>query len=119
MRSIVLATLTVVSALPAADWPGREWERADPSEFALDTGKLAQARDYALTAEGSGYVIYEGKLVMSWGDPTRRYDLKSTSKSIGGTLLGIALKDGKVRFDDSAKSFHPTFGVPPETNAQI
>ena len=55
---------------------------------------------------------------MTWGDPAQRYDLKSTSKSIGGTLLGIALKERKVQLDDLAAKYHPTFGVPPETNSQ-
>lgn len=102
----------------AAPWPTDRWATATPSEMGLDAAKLAQARDYALTAEGSGHIIYKGKLVMSWGDPAQRYDLKSTSKSIGDTLLGIALKDRKVQLDDLAKKYHPTFGVPPATNAQ-
>ena len=55
---------------------------------------------------------------MSWGDSTRLYDLKSSSKSIGVTLLGVALKDGKVQLHDPAKKYHPDFGVPPATNAQ-
>ena len=107
-----------ITSCGADTWPGKEWETATPSDTGLDPTKLAQARDYALTAEGAGYIIHKGKLVMSWGDATQRYDLKSTSKSIGGTLLGIALKDQKVRLDDLARKYHPTFGVPPETNAQ-
>jgi len=113
--------LWCLPALPpnllAAEWPGNAWPEATPSELGLDVTRLEEARDYALRAEGTGYIIHKGKLVMSWGDPTQRYDLKSSSKAIGGTLLGIALKDGKVRLDDPAKRFHPTFGVPPESNA--
>ena len=55
---------------------------------------------------------------MTWGDQGRLYDLKSTSKSIGVTLLGVAIGDGKVRLDDLAVKHHPSFGTPPETNAQ-
>jgi CubicO group peptidase (beta-lactamase class C family) len=99
-------------------WPGDSWPAAAPAELGLDSGKLEQARDYALTAGGSGHIIYQGKLVLSWGDPAVRYDLKSTTKSIGVTLLGIALKDGKVKLDDPANKHHPSFGVPPETNAE-
>ena len=112
-----LAVLTAANII-AAEFPGKEWPTATPVEMGLDETKLIEARDYALTADGSGCVIYKSKLVMSWGDPTQRYDLKSTSKSIGGTLLGITLKDEKVRLDDPAAKYHPTFGVPPETNAQ-
>jgi len=115
---VLLAAVAFLSGqAKALLWPGKQWETATPAELGLDTRKLEQARDYALTAEGSACIIYQGKLVMSWGDPTQRYDLKSTSKAIGVTLLGLALKDGKVALDDPAKKFQPTFGLPPETNA--
>jgi CubicO group peptidase (beta-lactamase class C family) len=89
-----------------------------PIENGLDDAKLAQARDYALTAEGSGCIIHRGRLVMQWGDQSALYDLKSSSKAIGVTVLGLALKDGLVKLDDPAKKFHPTFGTPPESNAE-
>ena len=104
-------------SLFAVEWPEKSWPHSNPTELGLDAAKLEQARDYALTAEGSGYIVYKGKLVMSWGDPAQRYDLKSSSKAIGGTLLGITLKDGKANLDDPARKFHPKFGVPPESNA--
>ncbi len=121
VRIAVLFLLTLIltgAQLRGADFPEKGWPTATPSELGLDTTKLQRARDYALTAEGSGQIIYKGKLVMRWGDPAQRYDLKSTSKSIGGTLLGIALKDRRVQLDDFAVKYHPTFGVPPETNWQ-
>ena len=48
----------------------------------MDKAKLQQARDYALSAKGSGMITRRGRLVLSWGDLTQKYDLKSTSKSI-------------------------------------
>ncbi len=120
-RTILLhALLLPALALAAwgADFPGQQWPAATPAELGLDEAKLAQARDYALTGEGSGCVIFRGKLVMSWGDPAALYDLKSSSKAIGITVLGLALKDGKVKLDDPATKFHPSFGTPPESNAQ-
>ncbi len=92
------------------------WPRAKPAQVGMDEAKLAQARDYALTGGGSGYIIRYGKLVMSWGSPTKRYDLKSTTKSIGVTALGLAIADGKIKLSDKAAKFHPSFGVPPESN---
>lgn len=82
----------------------------------MDAGELAQARDYALTGEGSGMIIRHGKMVLSWGDLKARYDLKSTTKSFGAAAFGLALLDGKLRLEDRAIKFHPTLGVPPETN---
>lgn len=114
----LLFSVFIASALHAAGWPGKEWEKATPDSLGINAEKLAQARDYALTGEGSGFIIYQGKLVMSWGDAAALYDLKSSSKSIGSSILGLALKDGKVKLDDLAKSHHSNFGVPPEENAK-
>src|SRR5262249_43136963 len=47
----------------------------------------------------------------------RRYDLKSSTKSIGVTALGLAIQDGKVQLEDRARRHYPDLGVPPEDNA--
>lgn len=100
-----------------AGWPETSWPVAMPSDVGLDETKLWQARDYALTGEGSGMIIRHGKQVLAWGDLKRIYDLKSTTKSFGSTVLGLALLDGKVKLDDPVTKHFPGFGVPPETNA--
>lgn len=99
-------------------WPALKWERTTPEAAGMDQSQLQRAREYALTGEGSGYIVRGGSLVMEWGDPRRRYDLKSTTKSFGSIALGVAIKDGKVRLDAPARSYHPTLGVPPESNAE-
>ena len=33
------------------------------------------------------------------------------------TALGIAIKDGKLDLQAPARRYHPTLGVPPESNA--
>lgn len=102
----------------AAAWPEAEWATARPAEVGLAEVRLNEARDYALTGGGSGMIVRRGKVVLTWGDQAKFYDLKSSSKSIGVTLLGVAMLDGKVKLDDPATKHHPTFGVPPEVNAQ-
>ncbi|MGH9660280.1 MAG: serine hydrolase [Bryobacteraceae bacterium] len=92
------------------------WPKATPQEAGMDAAKLARARDYALGGGGSGIVIHEGKQVYAWGDLKVTYDLKSTTKSIGVTALGLALADGKVKLADLAKAYLPELGVPPEGN---
>lgn len=102
--------------LTAAEFPGAEWPTATPAAVSMAEARLQAARDYALTGEGAGLIIRHGKLVMRWGDEARRFDVKSSSKAIGVTLLGIALQDGKVKLDDSAVRYQPELGVPPESN---
>ena len=111
--ALLFATLPLV----AADWPGKQWESVLPAAMGLDEANLTKVKDYALAGGGSGCIIYRGKRVLAWGSQSELYDLKSTSKSIGVTLLGVAMKDGKVRLDDPAKKHHPNFGIPPEANA--
>lgn len=89
---------------------------ASPEWLGMDRTKLETARGYALQGGGSGCVIRGGKLVMAWGDQKQRYDLYSTTKSIGVTALGLALMDGKVRLEDKARTHLPEVGLPPEIN---
>ena len=99
-------------------WPSKEWSQATPAEVGLGLGKLETARDYALSAGGSGCIVRHGRLVLTWGDARQLYDLKSSTKSFGSMALGLAVKDGKVRLNDPARKFHPTLGTPPEENTK-
>lgn len=99
-----------------AEFPGEGWDSAHPAEVHLSEARLQQAREYALKGGGSGIIVRHGKVVMTWGDQARLYDLKSTAKSIGVTVLGLALQDGKVRLDDKAVQYHPELGATPATN---
>ncbi|MFQ5732956.1 MAG: serine hydrolase [Planctomycetaceae bacterium] len=101
---------------PKAVYPGTTWATAEPADVGLDATLLRKARKYALSGGGSGMIIRRGRVVMVWGDLKKRYDLKSTTKSIGITSVGLAIKDGKLKLGDRARKHHPTFGVPPQTN---
>lgn len=101
-------------------WPMPTWKQARPEETGMNAAILRKARDYALTGGGSGCVIRHGQVVMQWGDQKQRYDLKSSTKAIGVTAVGLALKDGKIKsLNDPAREYHPGFGIPPESNAGI
>ena len=100
-------------------WPGSAWERTTPNQVGMDAGVLQKACDYALTGGGSGFVTRHGRLILQWGNQKQRYDLKSTTKAIGITAVGLALKDGKIMsLQDQAKKYHPSFGNPPKTNTE-
>jgi len=100
-------------------WPGSQWERARPEQVGMDRSALQKARDYALTGDGSGRIICQGRLVIDWGDQKRRYDLKSSTKAIGLTALALALEDGKIEsIQEPAAKYHPSLGMPPKYNAE-
>jgi CubicO group peptidase (beta-lactamase class C family) len=123
-RAAVVTVLVVMLAAIAAGqggevWPGEKWERARPQEVGMDAAMLEKARDYALTGGGAGCIIRYGRVVMEWGDQKQLYDLKSTTKSIGLTSVGLAMKDGKIRdLNEPAKKYHQNLGMPPQSNAQ-
>jgi CubicO group peptidase (beta-lactamase class C family) len=99
------------------DWPEEQWPVAAPEEVGMDGSLLAKAREYALTGEGSGMIVRHGNVVMRWGDEEQTYDLKSSTKAIGITAVGVALMDGKFEsLHEPAMKHHPALGVPPEVN---
>ncbi len=98
-------------------WPSTSWSTATPSSMGMNATLLGQARDYALTGGGSGMIVRSGRVVMSWGNLATRYDLKSSTKSIGATALGLALQDGMLMLDDPAQMHLPILGTPPASNA--
>jgi len=118
IRPIAVLLLLFASYCEAGDdiWPSPNWMKSNPSDVGMDEAQLRKARDYALTGGGSGYITRHGKLVMSWGDLSRRYDLKSTTKSIGATALALAIADGKLNLSDKVVLRHPKFAIPPEAN---
>ncbi len=99
-------------------WPSPDWPNASPAAMMLDSQALNQAVEYAQSAGGSGIILRHGHVVVRWGDQRQRYDIKSATKSFGATMLGIAIKDGKVELQAPARRYHPTLGIPPQSNAQ-
>jgi CubicO group peptidase (beta-lactamase class C family) len=111
------------AGVPAAaaepqSWPMPEWTRAAPGEVGMESALLEKARDYALTGEGSGYIVRHSRLVMSWGDPRRLYNIESSTKSFGAAVLGLAIADGKMNLTDKAQAHQPSLGNPPPENLQ-
>jgi CubicO group peptidase (beta-lactamase class C family) len=98
--------------------PNRGWLRVAPADVGMDAAPLAEAETYAMQAGGAGLIARRGRLVYSWGNIDQRYDLKSTTKSIGSIALGLALADNRIAIDDLASTHLPTIGIgePPTSN---
>jgi len=97
---------------------GFSFPTVKPEQVGMKQAKLEQAKRYAQSAGGSGIIVCHDRVVLRWGDQKKRYDIKSATKSFGATMLGIAIKDGKIELDALARQYHPTFGVPPQSNAK-
>jgi CubicO group peptidase (beta-lactamase class C family) len=117
---LALGGLSIAAERPDQNvWPGEQWQTATPEEVGMDATRLARARDYAMASAGSGIIARHGAVVMRWGDPRQTYDLKSSTKAIGVTAVGLALTDGKFRsLHEPASKHHSAFGVPPANNTE-
>ena len=93
------------------------WTAATPADEHMDVARLDEAKAYSLaagiTGNESGYIIRHGRLVYSWGSPTRRYDMKSTTTSVGGLALLLALDENKMALSELAQPKIPGFGTDP------
>ena len=83
----------------------------------MDPTRTADAIRYGASRGGSGILVRGGRRVGSWGDHAAKYDLKSTTKSFGSILLGLAIRDGLVTIDTKVRPILPELGVSPPGNA--
>ncbi|MCL4177958.1 MAG: beta-lactamase family protein [Verrucomicrobia bacterium] len=118
---LALCELSIAAGGPdQIHWPGEQWPAKAPEEAGMDPALLAGARDYAMSSCGSGLIVRHGSAVMRWGDQRQTYDLKSSTKAIGVTAVGLALLDGKFRsLHEPASKYHSAFGVPPASNREL
>ncbi len=98
-------------------WPDPDWPEATPAEMDMSEALVEQARAFDVARGGSGMILREGRVVASWGSRTALLPVKSTTKSIGVTLLGLALQDRLVELGDPAAEHLAEIGIPPSDNA--
>lgn len=99
-------------------WPTEGWRESTPEEQGIDSGKLADAlltmreqkvNIHSLLIVRNGRVIvdayfypYDGKSV---------HNMRSDTKSVTTTLIGIAIDQGKLNLDDPMISFFPDIPI--------
>jgi CubicO group peptidase (beta-lactamase class C family) len=97
------------------------WTKVAAADVGMNQTLLDQAATYAQT-EGStkpnsaGMIVRKGRLVHSWGNIDKRFDLKSTTKSMGGIALALAIDDGRLALSDAASRHYAQIGAKPTTN---
>jgi CubicO group peptidase (beta-lactamase class C family) len=125
------ATDTVSVTVSPATYPAGDltndtadhgWTRVTAAtDVGMNQALLDVAATYAqtggdATAGSAGMIVRKGRLVHSWGNIDQRFDLKSTTKSIGGMALGLALANNSLALTDLASARLPGFGTNPVTN---
>jgi len=90
---ILFITSSVLAQNPQQDWQ----QFATPEEAGFSNEKMAQAKSYYDSLNAAAYlIIYDGKVLVSWGDVERRYMCHSVRKSLLSALYGIYVDDGVI-----------------------
>jgi len=83
-------------------FPAASWEQLSPEQVGMDDTVLRQFTD---KIGGTGVVIREGYLIASWGGNPHG-EWASATKPVYSTLMGFAIKEGKMQSpDDRLDSF--------------
>jgi CubicO group peptidase (beta-lactamase class C family) len=79
-------------------YPGESWlQYASPEEAGFSSERLEKAKEYFEKMDSSAVmVIYDGAVLVSWGDVDRRYMCHSIRKSYLSALYGIYVDKGKI-----------------------
>ncbi|MBP2459810.1 MULTISPECIES: serine hydrolase domain-containing protein [unclassified Rhizobium] len=87
-----------MSAAPSVANPGRDWEwHGSETEAGVDGNGLDALRAFAATqATDMLLVVRQGKVVLSLGEPDRKFLCHSMRKSILAALIGFEVEEGRI-----------------------
>lgn len=91
------AAMMILSTLHADVFPTATWQTKTPQEVGLDPAAI---NNFAAQVGGDGVIVKDGYLVKTWGDPTRKADWASAAKPVMSTMMGFAIKEGKLQSPD-------------------
>ncbi|MCP4547693.1 MAG: serine hydrolase [bacterium] len=95
---LVSLTLILLTATAFARVPGEHWRMyANPEDAGFSTAKLAEARAYWESIDSAAaFLVYDGAVVVAWGDYERRFLLHSARKSVMSGVYGIHVDAGNI-----------------------
>lgn len=88
-------------------YPGESWEEyTNPHQLGFDSEKLLKAKMfYDSLQAASVLVLYKGKILLNWGDNTRRLRSASVRKSFLHALLGMRYDEKMISLEDELGNF--------------
>ncbi|WP_088104751.1 serine hydrolase domain-containing protein [Halalkalibacter urbisdiaboli] len=82
------------------------WEAHEsPEEAGFSSERLAKARSYYEALNSTAFmVIYDGKVLVSWGDVSKNTNAHSVRKSFLSALYGIHMKGEQLHLNDTLET---------------
>ena len=100
LNRIVMSILFVLflASCAIAQNPQETWEQyKTPEEAGWSSEKLSEAKKLYDSLDAAAFmVVYDGKVLVSWGDVKRRYMCHSVRKSFLSALYGTHVDDGSI-----------------------
>ncbi|MHC4994855.1 MAG: serine hydrolase domain-containing protein [Planctomycetota bacterium] len=99
--TLLLISVGLIGCAPSGRVPGDTWMRyAAPEDAGFDSAGLDAAKSYARSIGSAAYMlVYDGAVVDTHGDVTRRYMCHSVRKSFLSALYGVHAGEGAVDID--------------------
>jgi CubicO group peptidase (beta-lactamase class C family) len=109
--TIVFAILFVISATGTAAQtqnPQKTWQQyKTPEEAGFSSEKIMEAKKIYDAQDTAAYmVVYNGKVLISWGDVERRYMCHSVRKSLLSAVYGTHVDDGTIDLDKTLEELN-------------
>ena len=123
--SIIIAlALSILSACAGqgnkeSRFPGTTWEMyAAPEEAGWSSDKLSVAKALYDESDSDAFlVVFDGAVLVAWGDIERRYMCHSVRKSFLSALIGIHVDEGRIDPDKTLEELNID-DEPPLTNEE-
>ena len=89
-------------------YPGRTWSKYVTAEEAgWSSKKLQQARAYSVQIGSAAVlVVYDGAILVDWGNVDQRYLCHSVRKSFLSALYGIHVAEGNIDVNKTLAEYH-------------
>jgi len=81
-------------------FPGKTWVKATPDESGWSVEKIEEARKFFDTLPPASLVVVDhARVIVEWGDSTKKIKISSMRKSILSALYGIDSANGRLDLD--------------------